>query len=175
MQLIRVKKDNEAVNLVILGAAGAPAVSFSLPSSPSFLSDNRNQVANELAAADIPVILAPFRSSPDNWEKLDALVGPPLTKSSAQVLSDAGVTFALAIGGMSTLALPTSLPSHANKYSSSQVTRTSTISPSKLAGLRSTPASLSAPPSISSPATLRPSLASASPRPGTLSCTRAIR
>jgi hypothetical protein len=114
MQLIRIKKDNEAINLVILGAAGAPAVSFSLPVLHlpfpyAFHSDDHNQVANEPAAASIPVILAPFRSAPDAWEKLDALVGPPLTKSSAQILADAGVTFALATGGISTL--PFSFPS----------------------------------------------------------------
>jgi len=48
------------------------------------------------------VILAPFRAGPDTWEKLDALVGPPLTKSSVTVLSEAGVKFALAIGYMGT-------------------------------------------------------------------------
>jgi hypothetical protein len=47
------------------------------------------------------VILVPFRGAPAEWQEIDALVGPPLTKSSAQVLADAGVTFGIAMGGES--------------------------------------------------------------------------
>jgi hypothetical protein len=45
------------------------------------------------------VILTANRGAPDDWEKRNLLVGPPLTKSAAAVLSDAGVTFGLAISG----------------------------------------------------------------------------
>ena len=45
------------------------------------------------------MILTANRGAPDTWEKRNALVGPPLTKSAAAVLSDAGVTFGLAIPG----------------------------------------------------------------------------
>jgi hypothetical protein len=64
------------------------------------------QVAAELAAANIPVILNPFRSAPWQWQNMDCLVGPPLTKSSAQVLADAGVTFGIAMGGESMFFFP---------------------------------------------------------------------
>lgn len=55
------------------------------------------QVAKEIAAANIPLILTAARPAPDNWESQDVLVGPPLTRSPASVLSEAGVKFALAI------------------------------------------------------------------------------
>jgi hypothetical protein len=58
-----------------------------------------DKVADELAAAKIPVILTANRGAPETWEKRNLLVGPPLTKSAAAVLSDAGVTFGLAIAG----------------------------------------------------------------------------
>lgn len=58
------------------------------------------QVAKEIAEAQIPVILAPFRASPDQWEKGvdDTLTGPPMTRSSADVLTEAGVFFGIAVG-----------------------------------------------------------------------------
>lgn len=61
-------------------------------------------VADELAAAKIPLILAPFRATPDQWEKglEDVLTGPPMTRSSADVLTEAGVFFGLAIGSSMT-------------------------------------------------------------------------
>lgn len=61
------------------------------------------KVAKDLAKADIPVILTGNRGVPDSWEKKDALTGPPLTPSPAQVLADAGVKFGLALLGSSTL------------------------------------------------------------------------
>lgn len=82
-QIIRLKKELPSVRFIIYGAEGAPAV------------------ADELAAADIPVIID-VRASAHSWEQLDVLVGPPLTKSSAWVLSEAGVTFALASASLST-------------------------------------------------------------------------
>ena len=45
------------------------------------------------------MILTGNRGVPDTWAKRDALSGPPLTLSPAQVLADAGVLFALAING----------------------------------------------------------------------------
>jgi hypothetical protein len=57
------------------------------------------QVAAELVEAKVPVILTANRGAPDFWEKRNTLVGPPLTKSAAAVLSEAGVTFGLAIPG----------------------------------------------------------------------------
>lgn len=82
MQMIGVKKDFPSVNLIIMGAAEAPAV------------------ANELAAADVPVILTRNRGAPSSFEKKDILVGPPLTRSPAAILAEANVTFGIAIPSM---------------------------------------------------------------------------
>ncbi|KAI9743083.1 MAG: hypothetical protein M1818_003378 [Claussenomyces sp. TS43310] len=81
LEMIKLKKDHGDVNMIIYGGSGAPAV------------------AEELASSKIPVILAPFRCAQDTWENLDCPAGPPLTKSSAEILSDAGVIFGIAIGG----------------------------------------------------------------------------
>ncbi|RDW75872.1 hypothetical protein BP5796_06693 [Coleophoma crateriformis] len=81
MQLIKIKQDYPGINMVLKGGAGMPFV------------------AEELAAAKIPVILTSHRGAPDSFEKLDTLIGPPLTRSPASILTDAGVTFALAING----------------------------------------------------------------------------
>lgn len=54
------------------------------------------QVAKELAAADIPLIFTAAHGAPDTWEKKDTLAGPPLTESPVKVLSEANVTFGLA-------------------------------------------------------------------------------
>lgn len=114
MQLIKIKQDYDQVNIVINGGAGAPAVSppnldetstQKCKSTPKLLTERNPKVAAELAAANIPVILNPFRSAPWQWQNLDGLVGPPLTKSSARVLADAGVTFGIAMGGISTSCL----------------------------------------------------------------------
>lgn len=56
-----------------------------------------DQVAKDLAAANISVILSENRPAPDVFRDSDAVVGPPLTRSVASYLKEAGVTFALAI------------------------------------------------------------------------------
>jgi len=53
-------------------------------------------VADDLAAASIPVILSPWRCGPLDWEHRRCLVGPPLTESPVNILHDAGVKIALA-------------------------------------------------------------------------------
>ncbi|KNG89129.1 hypothetical protein ANOM_002995 [Aspergillus nomiae NRRL 13137] len=78
-QLILIKRDFPSVNLVIHGAHGAVSV------------------AKHLAEANIPVILTGNRGAPNNWEKKDVLTGPPLTKSPARILTDAGVLLGLAV------------------------------------------------------------------------------
>ncbi|KAL7821477.1 family 9 carbohydrate esterase [Trichoderma aethiopicum] len=78
-QLLLVKKDFPETNIVILGGKEAP------------------YVAKELAAANISVILSENRPAPDAFRDKDAVVGPPLTRSIASYLKEAGVTFALAI------------------------------------------------------------------------------
>lgn len=59
------------------------------------------QVADDLAAANISVILTANRGAPDTFEKINTLPGPPLSKMAAEVLADAGVVFGLAIAGES--------------------------------------------------------------------------
>ncbi|PTB56681.1 hypothetical protein M431DRAFT_80456 [Trichoderma harzianum CBS 226.95] len=78
-QLVLVKKDFPETNLVILGGKEAP------------------YVAKDLAAANISVILSENRPAPDVFRDKDAVVGPPLTRSVASYLKEAGVTFALSI------------------------------------------------------------------------------
>lgn len=118
MQLIAMKLDYPTINLVLTGAADAPAVS-SVPCSqishrsPLSTSEIETiqvitnlrlvQVAADLARANIPIILTTNRGAPDSWEKKDVLVGPPLTLSPAQILSDAGVKFGLALAGFGKL------------------------------------------------------------------------
>lgn len=80
-QLVWLKRDFPKAQLVVFG--GHSAV----------------HVAKELAESEIPVILTGTRGVPDTWEKRDALSGPPLTLSPAQILADAGVLFGLAIQG----------------------------------------------------------------------------
>ncbi|OKL56403.1 hypothetical protein UA08_08202 [Talaromyces atroroseus] len=79
LQLIKIKKDYPKARLVVYGAAEAPSV------------------ADEIVAADLPLIFAAAHSAPSTWEKKDVLVGPPLTISSVQVLVESNVTFALAL------------------------------------------------------------------------------
>lgn len=55
------------------------------------------QVAKELAAAEIPVILTENRGAPDSFRDKDVVVGPPLTPSIARYLTEAGVEFAVAL------------------------------------------------------------------------------
>ncbi|TID14531.1 carbohydrate esterase family 9 protein-like protein [Venturia nashicola] len=78
-QMIMIKEDFPSLDLVIFGGAEAPSV------------------ADELAKAKIPVILTHYRGALDTWEKKDILPGPPLSRSPASVLSEAGVLFGLAI------------------------------------------------------------------------------
>ena len=57
-----------------------------------------NLVAHELAAANISVILAPFRCSHLTWEVRNCLVGPPLNDATGpDVLLDAGVKLGIGI------------------------------------------------------------------------------
>ncbi|KAK5990197.1 hypothetical protein PT974_08463 [Cladobotryum mycophilum] len=79
MQLVLVKKDFPETNIVILGGKESP------------------YVAKDLAAAKISVILSENRPAPDHFRDKDAVVGPPLTRSVASYLKEAGVTFALTI------------------------------------------------------------------------------
>jgi imidazolonepropionase-like amidohydrolase len=55
------------------------------------------QVAKELADADIPLILSEDRPAPDLFRDKDAVIGPPLSRSVASYLAEAGVKFALAV------------------------------------------------------------------------------
>ncbi|KAI3007394.1 hypothetical protein CBS147346_3203 [Aspergillus niger] len=84
-QLVLVKRDFPAVNLVIYGGHSAALV------------------AKPLAEAGIPVILTGNLGAPDKWEKKNALPGPPLSDSSAKVLIEAGVQLGLALQGDSRL------------------------------------------------------------------------
>ncbi|KAK8031138.1 carbohydrate esterase family 9 [Apiospora arundinis] len=80
-QVIAIKRDFPNVNIVVNGGHAAPLV------------------ANELADAGIPVILSATRPGFANWEGKDYLVGPPLTRSPASMLSEAGVLFSVAVKG----------------------------------------------------------------------------
>ena len=57
------------------------------------------QVSHELAEAKIPVILAPSRGAPAQWDTRFAPVGPPLTESPVRTLTQAGVLVGLAVKG----------------------------------------------------------------------------
>lgn len=80
LQLISLSSSFPVVNIVIYGASEA------------------SLVATELAAARIPVILTSTRPAPDSFQKLDVQSGPPLSRSPAAVLIEAGVKLAIAIG-----------------------------------------------------------------------------
>jgi hypothetical protein len=107
------------------------------PLFPPFLLSPTNpihtQVANELAKAKIPIILTANRGAPDTFEKRNSLPGPPLSKSPAAVLAEAGVLFGLAIPGESLSNSPFSKP----KLIQEQVIPIFTIWPLKQAGQRS--------------------------------------
>ena len=81
MQLIKVKQDFSQVDLVLVGGSEAYTV------------------AEELASAEVPLLLTPIRTAPSSFEKLDTLIGPPLTPSPVTILSQANVTFGVAIAG----------------------------------------------------------------------------
>ncbi|KAH6661396.1 carbohydrate esterase family 9 protein [Truncatella angustata] len=78
-QIVLLKKDFPNVNIVIDGGHGAPLL------------------AEELAAANISVILSKTRPAPAHFDTKDTLVGPPLTRSPASVLSEAGVHYAISV------------------------------------------------------------------------------
>ncbi|KAH8651044.1 hypothetical protein BX600DRAFT_387377 [Xylariales sp. PMI_506] len=78
-QVLSIKKDFPNVNIVINGGRGTPSI------------------AEKLAAANISVILSGTRSGPATWETKDSLIGPPLTRSPASILSEAGVSYAISV------------------------------------------------------------------------------
>ncbi|PSR78882.1 hypothetical protein BD289DRAFT_443226 [Coniella lustricola] len=77
-QSILLKKDYPKVNVVLLGGHEAPLF------------------ANELAAAKVPLILTANHPGPDSWRKREAPPGPPLSRSPADILHEAGVVFGIA-------------------------------------------------------------------------------
>ncbi|PQE22122.1 carbohydrate esterase family 9 protein [Rutstroemia sp. NJR-2017a BBW] len=82
LQLLKLKANHPGtLKLVLYGGAGA------------------HLVAKEIAESKTPLILTQNRGAPDTFEKRNALTGPPLTRSPAAVLADAGVLFGLAIIG----------------------------------------------------------------------------
>jgi hypothetical protein len=55
-------------------------------------------VANELAAADISVVLSPPRAFPESWDERRAVAGPPFSPRNApNILHNAGVRFGLGV------------------------------------------------------------------------------
>ncbi|KAJ4423943.1 hypothetical protein N0V82_001371 [Gnomoniopsis sp. IMI 355080] len=78
-QVILLKKDFPRVNTVIIGGDEAPLF------------------AHEIAEAKIPLILTATRPAPDTWSRKDSLPGPPLSRSPADILTEAGVFFAIAL------------------------------------------------------------------------------
>jgi len=77
-QVVLLKKAFPNIKAVIYGGQGAPFV------------------ADDLAEAKIPVILK-HRAGPATWSTKDALIGPPLTRSPASILSEAGVLYAITV------------------------------------------------------------------------------
>ncbi|KAK8100621.1 carbohydrate esterase family 9 [Apiospora kogelbergensis] len=80
-QIIAIKRDFPDVNIVLNGGHAAALV------------------ATELANVGISVILSATRPGFATWEGKDYLVGPPLTRSPASVLSEAGVLYSIAVKG----------------------------------------------------------------------------
>ncbi|ROW12348.1 hypothetical protein VMCG_00267 [Cytospora schulzeri] len=78
-QVILLKKDYPKVNAVILGGHEAPLF------------------ADEIAKAKIPLIFTGTRPGQDMWTKKDSPPGPPLSRSPADTLSEAGVFYAIAL------------------------------------------------------------------------------
>lgn len=78
-QVVLLKKDYPEVNAVIYGGHEAPLF------------------ADELAKAKIPLIFTGTRPGHDMWTKKDSPPGPPLTRSPADTLSEAGVFYAIAL------------------------------------------------------------------------------
>ena len=84
LQLISLSQSFPSVNLIIFGGSEA------------------SLVATELATSKIPVILTSTRPAPDTFEKLDVQTGPPLSRSPAAILLEAGVKLGITLisGGM---------------------------------------------------------------------------
>ncbi|KAL1857697.1 hypothetical protein Daus18300_010217 [Diaporthe australafricana] len=78
-QVILLKKDFPSIKAVILGGHEAPLL------------------AEEIAKAKTPLIFTATRPGPDSWTKKDSPPGPPLGRSPADMLSEAGVFYAVAI------------------------------------------------------------------------------
>jgi hypothetical protein len=82
--IIRLKSHVESVSdqklrIVVIGAAEA------------------HLVADELAAANISVVLAPLLPHAQSWDQRRGLTGPPLTNVSTNILLDAGVNFGIGV------------------------------------------------------------------------------
>ncbi|ROW14401.1 hypothetical protein VPNG_03959 [Cytospora leucostoma] len=78
-QVILLKKDYPEVKAVIFGGHEAPLL------------------ADDIAKAKIPLIFTGARPAPETWEKKDSPPGPPLSRSPADTLNEAGVLFALSL------------------------------------------------------------------------------
>lgn len=82
--IIRLKSEIEFVGshqmrVVVIGAAEA------------------HLVADELAASNIAVVLAPLLPHAQSWDQRRGLTGPPLTNVSTNILIDAGVNFGIGV------------------------------------------------------------------------------
>ncbi|KAI1326030.1 hypothetical protein F5Y16DRAFT_376142 [Xylariaceae sp. FL0255] len=80
-QMVAIKRDYPDVNLILKGGHAAP------------------RIANELARHQIPVILSATRPAPTDWELRNVISGPPLTRSPADILTEAGVQYAVSVAG----------------------------------------------------------------------------
>ncbi|KAJ9131800.1 Composite domain of metallo-dependent hydrolase [Pleurostoma richardsiae] len=79
-KMIALKQEIPTINIIIHGGGEA------------------HLLAPELAAADIPVVLAPFRCSRLTWEVRNCLAGPPLDDAAGpDILLDAGVKLGIGI------------------------------------------------------------------------------
>lgn len=70
-------------------------------------------MAREIAEAKIPIITTAVHTSPDKWDTKDSLPGPPLSRSTSDVLSEAGVLYGVAFnadGGKPPLLPPVTYP-----------------------------------------------------------------
>lgn len=77
-QLVLLKRAHPAIKIAVVGGAEAWFV------------------ADDLAAAHIPVVLSPWRCAPEKWEGKRCLVGPPVTESPLRILVHKGVKIGLA-------------------------------------------------------------------------------
>ncbi|KAK7733960.1 hypothetical protein SLS53_008112 [Cytospora paraplurivora] len=104
-QVILLKRDYPAVKAVIFGGHEAPLVSI-VPlesmTTPSIYADldcliPPIQLADDIAKAKIPLIFTGARPGPETWTKKDSPPGPPLSRSPADTLNEAGVLYALSL------------------------------------------------------------------------------